>query len=314
MLHQLIQKFPDFRETHKVVFCNTGREMPQTLNFVHDVEEKWNIPVIWLEYDRKPASEIPAGIYPTPRRNLNLAKAAEKGQTAHWFKIVNYKTASRDGQPFDTLLNWMNVLPNVVSRGCSTQLKIRTAMRYLFSLGNKEYSSIIGIRKDEELRSVQILANCDSFEHPEFPLIADGKTEKDVLDFWAQNSFDLQLRSFEGNCDLCFLKAKYKRVLMARRNPDKLEWWLKKEQEKPDVCNGAMFRKGEPYSLIAQLAQTPNDQLPKKLRAQLETTEADKRVRETDPEDMDIPCSCAEKGFGGMGDELENFMEDPIFT
>lgn len=313
MLHQLIQKFPDFRETHKVIFCNTGREMPQTLNFVHEVEEKWNIPVVWLEYDRKPASEIPAGVYPTPRRNLNLAKAAGAGQTAHWFRVVNYKTASRDGQPFSTLINWMKVLPNVISRGCSAELKIRTSFRYLFSIGVKGIESIVGIRKDEEHRAIQILATCDAFNYPKFPLIDSGKTEKDVLDFWANNSFDLQLRSFEGNCDLCFLKSKYKRVLMARRNPDKLEWWLQKEREKPDKTNGAIFRKGEPFSLISQLAQTPNDQLPKKLRAQLESAEADKRVRETDPEDMDIPCSCAEKGFGGLNDETENLIDDPMF-
>jgi len=306
MLYHMLKSVPDYREKYLTVFCNTGREMPQTLDFVRDVEQNWNVPIVWLEYDRKQAEEIPEGIYPTSRRNLNLKKAAELGQSAHWFKRVAYDTASRDGEPFDTLIKWMSVLPNVVSRGCSMQLKIRTAMRYIFSLGYKEYVSNIGIRKDEAHRAVQILSNCDSFEHPQFPLIEDGITEKDVLGFWAAHPFDLQLRSFEGNCDLCFLKAKYKRIMMARRNPNALKWWLDKEKEKSEVGNGAMFRKGEPYSMIQTLAKTPNKELPTRLRNQIEAAESDKRIRETDPEDFDIPCSCAEKGFGEIGEEIEN--------
>lgn len=313
MLRHLLDTIPNYRETHFTIFCNTGREMPQTLDFVHEVEERWEVPVIWLEYDRKLASEIPPGIYPTSRRNKNLAAAVAKRETAHWFREVDYYTASRDGRPFDTLLKWMNVLPNVVSRGCSMQLKIRTAMRYIFAQGFKEYRSLIGIRKDESHRSIQILVNCDNFEHPEFPLVKEGKTEKDVLSFWAQNDFDLQLRSYEGNCDLCYLKSKAKRVVMARRNPQKLKWWLGWETQKNNIGDGAQFRKGEPFSLIAQLANTPNELLPTRLRPQVEAIESDKRIRETDPEDFDIPCSCAEKGFGGIGEEHENLMDDPMF-
>lgn len=312
MLRHLLDTIPNYREKFITIFCNTGREMPQTLDFVNEVEESWEVPIVWLEYDRKPAAEIPPGIYPTSRRNKNLAGAAARGETAHWFRKVDYYTASRKGRPFDTLLQWMSVLPNVVSRGCSMQLKIRTAMRYLFAQGLKEYSSFIGIRKDEALRSVQILANCDTFEHPKFPLIEEGITEKEVLNFWAKNDFDLQLRSYEGNCDLCFLKSKYKRVVMARRNPEALKWWLNWETQKSNVGHGAQFRKNEPYSLIAQLAQTPNENLPARLRPQVEAVEADKRVRETEPEDYDIPCSCAEKGFGAIGEERESALDDPM--
>src|SRR5581483_1825939 len=33
-------------------------------------------------------------------------------------------------------------------------------------------------------------------------------TEEDVMNFWASQPFDLQLQSYEGNCDFCFLKSK----------------------------------------------------------------------------------------------------------
>lgn len=134
MLRRMLDAYPNYRNEYLTIFCNTGKEMPETLDFVHEVETRWSVPIVWVEYARKLASEIPAGIFPTPRRNANLARAAANSETTHWYKIVTHETASRKGEPFNELLEWMAALPNVVSRGCSMQLKIRTAMRYLLSL------------------------------------------------------------------------------------------------------------------------------------------------------------------------------------
>ena len=225
MLKKQLEADKNYRRDWITIFCNTGKEMPQTLDFVQAIQTRWQVPVIWLEYHRVKAEMLPADIFPTPRRNLNLKKAKDKGEMVHWYKLVDYPSAARNGEPFDELFEWMNVLPNVVSRGCSMQLKIRTAMRYLFGCGIKEYESNIGIRCDEAHRSIQILSNCDTYEHPVFPLISAGVSESHVLEFWKGNDFDLQLKSHQGNCDLCFLKKKWKRVLMAKQNPASLAWW-----------------------------------------------------------------------------------------
>jgi len=292
MLRRQLDTTPNYREDWLTIFCNTGKEFPQTLDFVHEMETRWQVPIVWLEYHRVPACSIPAGIFPTPRRNLNLAKAAARGESVHWFQIVNYGTASRDGKPFDELLNWMSVLPNVVSRGCSIQLKIRTAMRYLFSIGLKGYKSNIGIRMDEAHRATQILANCDTFEQPEFPLIRDGVTEREVLDFWSKNDFDLQLKSYQGNCDLCFLKAKWKRVLLAQENPGMTKWWKDWEAKKARSSNGngINFRLNEPYDLIDRLAVEPTENIKRAIALAKEP---------------DIACTCAEKAF-------EQIVEDDV--
>lgn len=292
MLRRQLDAIPNYRTEWLTIFCNTGKERPQTLDFVHEMETRWDVPIIWLEYHRVAASYIPAGIFPTIRRNQNLAKAAANGETTHWFRVVDYETASRDGKPFDELLEWMTVLPNVVSRGCSMQLKIRTAMRYLFSIGLREYASNIGIRLDEAHRSTQILASCDSYEHPEFPLIRAGVVERDVLEFWDNNDFTLQLKPYEGNCDLCFLKAKWKRVLLAQENPGLVPWWKQWEVKKGIRSNGRgiNFRLGEPYSLIEALALHPTTRIKQQIAASKE---------------VDIPCSCAEKAFEQLAfDEL----------
>ena len=199
----------------------------------------------------------------------------------HWFKRVTYETASRNGQPFNELLEWASVLPNVRARICSVQLKIRTVMRYIFSLGLTEYAPTIGIRKDEEHRKTEILSSVDSFEHPEFPMIDWGVTERDVLAFWKKQPFDLQLQSYQGNCDLCFLKSKWKRIKIARENPELVGWWKQWELRKSTSMANGVFRLGEPYDLIENLARQSNQQ------GEFFDTECD----------VDIPCSCVEKAF-----------------
>lgn len=286
MLWRLIQeRITDWKEWI-VVFCNTGKERSETLDFVHEVETRWDVPITWLEYHRVPARDIKPGVFPTEKRNQNLAKAAELGETTHWFREVNYKTASRNGEPFDELLEWASVLPNVVSRICSTQLKLRSAMRYLFSIGVQEYCPIIGIRKDEEHRSIQILASCESFEHPLFPLCEWNSSERDIMDFWKSQPFDLRLKQYEGNCDLCFLKAKWKRLLLVKENPGMADWWINWESKKNTIQmnDGKYFRLGETYAELVNQVERDKDQSEFCFIGNM---------------DKDIPCSCAEKAFGG---------------
>jgi 3'-phosphoadenosine 5'-phosphosulfate sulfotransferase (PAPS reductase)/FAD synthetase len=76
-------------------FANTGKEMPQTLDFVRDCGERWGVQSVWLEYN--PA--LP-----------------EK------FEVVTYKTASRSGEPFERLLANRGMLPNPVTRFCTAEL------------------------------------------------------------------------------------------------------------------------------------------------------------------------------------------------
>lgn len=283
MLEEEIRKvgLTQFNAETIVAFANTGKEMPQTLDFVNECATRWGVPVVWLEYHRVPARSLPAGVFPTPRRNQNLAKAAAKDETVHWFKQVDYKTASRTGAPFAELLDWMSVLPNVVSRGCSMQLKIRTVMRYLFSLGIKEYAAAIGIRFDEAFRANQILLHCDNYEKPYFPLISAKVAVADVMDFWRQSPFDLQLRSYQGNCDPCFLKSKGKIIQMIRDDPSCVEWWNEQEAKKAAGATGrgAVFNRSHPFTHFEALAKT-EEEFP---------------FQGSD----DIACSCAERAFDG---------------
>lgn len=265
------------------MFCNTGKERDETLDFVHEIETRWDVPIIWLEYTRVPALSVDPFIYPAKKSQDTVLAQQVDGLSTHWFKVVDYKTARRRNDkntPFDELLGWANVLPNVRSRMCSVQMKVRTMMRYLFSIGIYEWTDHIGIRFDESHRALEIMANAPSYRGTAFPLIDAHVTEADVFDFWRKQPFDLRLDSIEGNCDLCFLKARWKRVEIARRDPHAINWWLQWENRfaaKPEIDgNGKYFRKGEPFSYVRHLAEQPGI---------------------FDSADVDVPCGCADKGF-----------------
>ena len=112
-------------------FANTGKEMPQTLDFVHECGVRWNVPITWLEYD-------PAG---------------EKQRK---FRIVDRATASQNGEPFEALVKERRYLPNPVTRFCTTTLKIRVMRDYARSIGWEHWTNAIGLRADEARRVAKI--------------------------------------------------------------------------------------------------------------------------------------------------------------
>jgi 3'-phosphoadenosine 5'-phosphosulfate sulfotransferase (PAPS reductase)/FAD synthetase len=114
-----------------VCFANTGKEDEATLRFVQDCSERWNVPITWLEY-------------------------CEADETKDRWKLVNFETASRNGEPFEALIRRRNYLPNPVSRFCTVELKVRTIHRYLKENGWTEWDSMLGIRADEQRRLAKI--------------------------------------------------------------------------------------------------------------------------------------------------------------
>ena len=128
MLKQIIDYNDGLPDHVKVCFANTGREMPETLQFVNDCSVNWGVQVIWLEYD------------------LNE-------QNKHIFKIVTHNSASRNGEPFDKLIDKHKRLPNPLQRFCTGTLKRDTIAKYLRSLGWKKWHNIMGIRSDEKHRA-----------------------------------------------------------------------------------------------------------------------------------------------------------------
>jgi 3'-phosphoadenosine 5'-phosphosulfate sulfotransferase (PAPS reductase)/FAD synthetase len=258
----------------KVVFCNTGKERPETLDFVERCSCEWGVPVVWLEYRYEGAA------MPPPTGDGVKRKTPGK----HTFAVVDYATAARNGEPLEAIITARNMLPNVVMRFCTVECKIRTTQRYLKSIGWKHWTNCIGFRADEPQRVARLRgSNKHTNEDPVAPLHAAGVTKADVADWWGRQSFRLSLRDHEGNCDLCFLKGRGKLETIMRDRPDLADWWVRMEAaavrrgltREPSV---AFFRKDRPrYAALLELSKRP--QLP---------------GTEDEPDELSIACHCTD--------------------
>jgi 3'-phosphoadenosine 5'-phosphosulfate sulfotransferase (PAPS reductase)/FAD synthetase len=245
MLWRILQahggKLPD---DVRVVFANTGREMPETLDFVQECSERWSVPIVWVEY----------------RAKVDGAK-----QRA----VVTHKTASRDGEPFEALIADRKYLPNAVARFCTAELKIRP-MHWLIreDFGWTDWDTMIGIRADEPRRIARIRARGTSTESKHetmvMPLADAGISVAEVGAFWASQPFDLRLpnsngRTMHGNCDLCFLKGAKQVLALIREQPNRALWWIKQEASVQSAGkftgDGARFRNDRPsYAEMHRMA------------------------------------------------------------
>lgn len=113
-------------------------------------------------------------------------------------------------------------LPNQQQRYCTVELKVKTAKRYLVSIGWKRWVNCVGFRADERHR----LGKPDRDRWTTWtPLASAGVTRHHVSTFWAAQNFDLELPSFNGktiagNCVDCFLKAEAEIAAWMRDNPE----------------------------------------------------------------------------------------------
>lgn len=285
MLRKLMEKHADFGTRFRVVFCNTGKEHDATLDFVHDVETKWGVPVTWLEYTRIPAIDVDPLLVPAGRKRSNLLRAASEGISVNWYRKVRWETAARrtDGlTPFDEFLEITSALPNVRVRSCSSELKIRVIRRWLYAEGVDWFNDFVGIRWDERDRMTDIMRGADEYRcFPKFPLCEDGTTRADVDAFWLAHPFRLNIPNYMGNCDLCFLKARWKREAITRRDPQAAKWWAdweKKFEARGVSGHGARFKSGETYEGLISSATHPELALG-------------------DESEEDVPCSCAVGGY-----------------
>lgn len=228
-----------------VCFANTGKEMPQTLDFVRDCSEAWNLPITWLEYN-------------------------DLDEPQHRWKRVDYETAARNGEPFEAVIRRRKYLPNAVTRFCTIEMKIRPMKLFAQQvLGFEHWDNVIGFRADEPRRLAKLsLPHKEPFERIA-PLAKAGVSKYHVGAWWQQQPFDLQLRNDNGetllgNCDMCFLKGLPQLLSIAQQNPTFPVWWIKQESAVQSsglpTGDGARFSKDRPsYASILQFSQEQGD-------------------------------------------------------
>lgn len=240
MLWRVLQSNGGFPDEAVACFANTGKEDEATLEFVQACSDEWNVPIAWVENsDDEPG-----------------------------YRLVDFESASRNGEPFEALMRKRRLLPNPMSRFCTQELKIRPMARLLREMkmvetvSEGERFAWIGIRADEPRRVAKVTRD-------RAPLAAAGVTAQEVGLFWRAQTFDLKLpnmngKTMHGNCDLCFLKPAAQVQALIAEKPERAGWWARMEREIPALgrttADGSVFRMDRPnYARMAELAATQRD-------------------------------------------------------
>ncbi|MBD9528994.1 phosphoadenosine phosphosulfate reductase family protein [Paracoccus sp. PAR01] len=216
LLRQIIDANGGLPDRAVVTFQNTGREMPETLDFVAEVGEQWGVRVVWMEY-------LP---------------------DAPGFQVVSHNSAARDGEPFEALIRKRKFLPNVMARFCTQEMKVRVAKKYLMSIGWDRWTNCVGLRADEPHRlNKPPPKDRWTVWHP---LATAGVSRQDVAAFWQAQPFDLRLPNvggncWLGNCDGCFLKSEAHVAAFTREFPVRAAWW-----ERMEALTAQITRPGKP--------------------------------------------------------------------
>lgn len=228
------------------LFQNTGREREETYEFLRDAERFWGVKIIWLEYT-----------YEKPL-----------------FKVVDFETADRTGKPFEAIITKKQRVPNKRERFCTQELKVKTARRYIRSLGIKHWTTLVGFRADEPKRVADLAKRYPGKtirETVEAPLFNLGVTAEDVGAFWKTQPFDLRLpllpngKTFGGNCRGCFWHSEYQQAMLVRNDPEAVDWLVAQEKRV-----GGTFINGQSWEEFANHV--------KKLRVVIEDDDLEKEL------------------------------------
>jgi len=208
----------------KFMYANTGQEHPKTLEFINKVDKYLKLDLVWLE----------AVVYHGKRKS--------SGHT-----IVSYETADRTGKVFEEVIKKYG-LPRLGTMHCTRELKINTMKSWKKSIGLGSARSAIGIRYDEFNRvsnDKQII----------YPLATIAKiTKQDVIEFWKNQPFDLEISEEQGNCWWCYKKSEKKLALIAKQNPEAFNWISGMIVKYPEDAGPGIFRNHKTVKDILSLA------------------------------------------------------------
>lgn len=253
---KLLIEMPKYQKGNLlIVYANTGKENEATLEFVNECDKRWNLGITWLEADVNP----------------------EKGKGTN-YKIVDFITASRKGEPFEDVISKYG-LPSKLYRHCTRELKEVPIHKFAKDILGSDYLTAIGIRADEKHR-------IGSKPKYIYPLAEMGFTEEIIRNWWDKQDFDLQLKDYEGNCDLCFLKSQRKKLTLISENPNITDWWNEMErkysseyQEKFDMIRDKSIQE------LVEMAKEP-------FRKALDKHELNKQQGNLFQAEMDVEYDC----------------------
>lgn len=242
---QIGRKYRKYKKLY--VFCNTGQEKPETIDFLKDMVMFWKIPLYIIE-----------GVY------SDLPGIGVK------HKIVDFNSMDMKSRVFSEMIKhlqknkWTGV-PNQATPYCSEYLKVRPSNSFAKQVfQTTKYIKAIGFRKEDMPKRIS-WAEIRIETKRIFPLITDFTNPVDQfhLNRWyKRRKFRLKLHSKLGNCRYCWKKDKLNLVEAIRIDIEKgdletIEWYRNEE----NLYGNMFFRENLSIDDLVKLASDPLRQL-----------------------------------------------------
>ncbi|HAU5442652.1 TPA: phosphoadenosine phosphosulfate reductase family protein [Cronobacter sakazakii] len=236
LVHLMEQRRAAGEDVH-YVFMDTGAEHPKTYEFVRNVVRHWGIDLHCLR------------VIPDP----------EMGKPST-YEELSVDEIGPDLIPWKRMLNKYGH-PYVGGAFCTDRMKSVPFTKYCQErFGEGKYHTWLGIRIDEqsrlkEAKGFSYLADISDFE------------KQDVIDWWAEQSFDLGIQEHLGNCVFCIKKSMQKVALAVMDEPQLAGQFINiLDTEIRTGREPVMYRGNNTLkSLIALFSDTSRDELASRM-------------------------------------------------
>lgn len=220
------------------IFMDTGAEHPKTYEFIRNIAKHWKIKLTCLR------------VIPNPEMN--------KPST---YEILSIDQIGPDLEPWKRMLSKYGH-PYVGGAFCTDRMKTVPFIKYCDeTFGRGNYTTWLGMRIDEPKRTapkpgIRYLAEISDYE------------KQDVIEWWQEQPFDLEIQEHLGNCVFCIKKSLQKVALATKDEPVLAEQFIQTLQDfdiKPDKV---MYRSNTTLQqVIALFSDTGRDELASRMKS-----------------------------------------------
>jgi hypothetical protein len=148
------------------------------------------------------------------------------GKKRTGYRVTDFNKAKRNGEVFEDMIKAYGI-PCQPYPHCTRELKLEPIQRYAKDFFKSDYQTAIGIRADE----VDRVNNKYKEQRLYYPLVSANISKPDVNAFWRDQDFRLNLKGYEGNCDMCWKKSNRKLLTLIAEKPELMNWWLDMEEK-----------------------------------------------------------------------------------
>jgi len=198
-------KMREWYTDHNIVYgmANTGKEREESLEFMDKCDKHFNLNLVWIE---------------------SVFHEKGKGVT---YKIVDFENLNRDGSIFEEGIKKFGV-PSKANPWCNRDLKKEPMRKFCDDIfGANNYSIAVGIRIDEIDRISKKYKNNNIF----YPLMENKISTKERNKFWSEQTIQITIPAYKGNCDLCYKKSNRKLMTIISEESDRINWWKMMEDK-----------------------------------------------------------------------------------